>query len=191
MRRTSYLGPVLVILVAVACGVPTDRQPRPIPRDKVPRELFDPARPPATATGAATQAAVTVYMVVDDHLTPVRRDVPAPASPDTMLKALTAGVVPDEAAQNIRTALLSTMHPFVTVEPGGRLQVELTPPFLATDTHEQVLAVAQIVYTLTELPGADAVSFTVSGRAVEVPAADGTSKAGSVRRADYASVAKL
>lgn len=190
MRGPSCLGAVVIALVAVACGVPTDHQPRPIPRDRVPLELFDPAPPPTTASGATAQAAATVFMVVDDHLTPVRRDVPAPASPDTVLRVLLAGVVPDEAAQNIRTALSSATRPFVTVEPGGRLQVELTPAFLATATQEQVLAVAQIVYTLTELPGVDAVSFTVSGRAVEVPTGDGTLKSGPVRRADFASLAK-
>lgn len=184
---------VLALAVSgVGCGVPTDEGPRPIPHDRVPFELLDPAPIPTTPPGTpAGSASATVFMVAGDRLAPVPRNVPAPASPEKVLQALFDGVVPEEAARNLRSAVARTTQVSVAEEPGGRLRVELTPAFLATATDQQALAVAQIVYTLTGLPGVDSVSFTVEGRPVEVPSGDGALKSGPVRRADLASVAKL
>ena len=161
--------------MAVGCGVPTDDSPRPIPDDRVPFELLDPAPIPTTTPSAPSgRASATVFMVSGDRLFPVARNVPAPASPDKVLEALFAGVVPEEAARTLRSAIARTAQASVAGEAGGRLRVELTPAFLSAGTNEQILALAQIVYTLTGLPGVDSVSFTVSGRPVEVPAGDGT-----------------
>lgn len=188
------LRPVVVVVAAVTvgCGVPTDGSPRPIPDDRVPFELLDPAPIPTTTPSTPSgPASATVFMVAADRLSPVSRNVPVPASPDEVLQALFAGVIPEEAAKNLRSAIAPSTQASVAEEAGGRLRVELTPAFLSAATNEQILAVAQIVYTLTGLPGVDSVSFTVSGRPVEVPAGDGTLRSGALRRADFASVANL
>ena len=46
MRR---LWAAAVLVVAMACGVPTDDEPRPIPDDRVPFELLSPDPGPATS----------------------------------------------------------------------------------------------------------------------------------------------
>ena len=192
MTRPAGAALVLVALLAAGCGVPTDAQPRPIPGDRVPFELLDPEPiPTSTPSAPAGSLAATVFMVAGEGLSPVRRDVPAPASPERVLQALVSGVVPEEAARNLRSAIGATTRASVAEEGAGRLRVELSPAFLSTATNEQILAVAQIVYTLTALPGVDSVAFTVSGRPVEVPAGDGTLRSGPVRRSDFESVAKL
>lgn len=189
---TSLLRIVPILLMAVACGVPTDDGPRAIPDDRVPFGLLDAEPVPTTTPSPPTgSASVTVFLVSGDRLSPATRSVQAPVTPDTVLQALLAGVGPDETARNLRTAIAPNTRGSVTEEIPGRLRVELSAAFLSAATSEQVLAVAQIVYTLTGLPGVDSVTFTVSGRAVEVPAGDGTLKSGPVQRADFASVAKL
>jgi spore germination protein GerM len=53
----------------------------------------------------------------------------------------------------------------------------------------QVLAVAQIVFTVTELAGIHAVAFTLDGQAIAVPAANGAQVDTPVTRSQYASLA--
>lgn len=185
------LGAAVLSVAALACGVPTDSDPRAIPDDRVPFGLLDPDTPPTTSAGAtarSTTARITVFLVDGDRLTPVPRDVPAPATPDKALRALLGGTAPEETARNIRTALDAASGTSAT-GTDGLAQVELGTALPTGPGREQVLAVAQIVYTLTALPGVDAVAFTLSGRPVELPAGDGTLTSGALRRSDYASVA--
>ena len=53
------------------------------------------------------------------------------------------------------------------------------------------LAIAQIVYTVTQQPGVTGVTFTIAGKAVEVPTAAGAQVPGPVSRADYLPQAPL
>lgn len=192
LSRRVLLRAALLSLVAVACGVPTDSDPRAIPDDRVPFGLLDPEAPSTTAGGTATSttARVTVFLVDGDRLTPVPRDVPAPATPEKALRALLGGTAPEETARNLRTALDAAAGTSAT-GTGGLARVELGTALPSAAGREQVLAVAQIVYTLTALPGVDAVVFTLSGRPVELPAGDGTLTSGALRRSDYAAVAQL
>ena len=173
-----------MLLLATACGVPSDDKPRPIPDDRVPFGLLDVEPAPGLATA-------TVFMVAGDRLYPATRNVPAPLSPDKLFQALLAGVVPEEASRNIRSAIAPAVRGSVAEAVGGRLHVDLSAAFPTSTTTEHALAVAQIVYTLTSLPGVDSVTFSVLGRPVEVPAGDGTVRSGAVGRADFGSVAKL
>jgi spore germination protein GerM len=52
----------------------------------------------------------------------------------------------------------------------------------------QALGVAQIVYTLTGLPGIRRVRFVVDGQTSEVPRGDGTLSKQPVSRSDYPEV---
>ena len=193
MRRLLRVALVLVGVVALtaACGVPIDDDPRALPDDRVPFGLLDPAPPSTTTTGPTGSTPATVYMVAGDRLTAVVRQVPAPISADKVLQALLAGVRPEEAARHVGTAIAALTRGSVVEEAVGRVRVDLTPAFLSAGTSEPALAVAQIVYTVTGAPGVTSVTFAISGRAVEVPAGDGTSRSGPVGRADFATVAKL
>ena len=48
MRRRAPWRAGAVLLLAVACGVPTDGDPRQIPADRVPFDLLNPQLTPAT-----------------------------------------------------------------------------------------------------------------------------------------------
>jgi spore germination protein GerM len=190
-RRWPAAAALLAVL-ALGCGVPTDADPRPIPHERVPFGLLDenptPSTTPASPEGAVT---LTIYLVDHERLAPVTRDVSPPVGPEQALQALLAGVAPQEAAIGMRTAIAPATGVRTTAVTGSEARVDLTRAFLGRGTKEQILAVAQIVYTLTALPGLESVAFTLSGRSVEVPAADGTLRAGPLRRSDFTSVAQL
>ena len=55
------------------------------------------------------------------------------------------------------------------------------------ESTQQRLAFAQMVYTATDLPGIDAVRFSISGRSAQVPLDNATSKLDqAIDRGDYA-----
>ena len=53
------------------------------------------------------------------------------------------------------------------------------------DLTDQTLAIAQVVYTVTQQPGVTGVAFAIGGKAIEVPTAAGAQVPGPVGRADY------
>ena len=53
---------------------------------------------------------------------------------------------------------------------------------------EQLLGLAQLVYTATELGAVDTVRFEIDGQQVAVPRADGSVTDQGVRRVDYAAL---
>jgi spore germination protein GerM len=50
---------------------------------------------------------------------------------------------------------------------------------------DRTLAIAQLVYTATAIPGVNRVRFEVGGKTTEVPRGDGTLTSKPVHRADY------
>ena len=56
---------------------------------------------------------------------------------------------------------------------------------------DQTLAIAQVVYTVTQQPGVTGVTFAIGGKAIEVPTAAGAQVPGPVGRADYLPQAPL
>ncbi len=71
---------------------------------------------------------------------------------------------------------------------GGIARVDLGPAVSALPGGEQLLAVAQIVCTLTGRPGVGQVSFTLEGASLAVPKGDGSLVTSPVARDDYASL---
>lgn len=190
MRRVG--GVALVLLLAAGCGVPVDRHARPIPDDHVPFDLLNPDRSSATPAQAEPAAAtVTVYLVDGDRLVPVPRRVPNPLSPARAVEALLAGPTGDESGRGVRTAILPGAPVVVTGAADGEARVDLGPTLPAVASKDLIFIAAQVVYTLTGLPGIGSVAFTVSGRPAELPTPGGGSRGGAFRRSDYAAVANL
>jgi spore germination protein GerM len=182
-RRVTWLAAGLLCLLA-GCGVPADPAPRSIPAEEVPFGLL------GTTTTATTRAPATttalVFLVDGDRLAPVRRQVPAPATPAVVLAALAAGPTAAEAASGLRSALVTeaTLSQVIA----GMVTVRLDGDFVAADLREQVLALAQLVYTITELPGIGGVEFAFDGQPAEIPTAQGPSRTGAATRADFAAI---
>jgi spore germination protein GerM len=182
-RRVGWLAAGLLWLAA--CGVPADPGPRSIPAEEVPFGLLGTTSTTATTRLASTSRAA-VFLVEGDRLTSVRRQVPAPATPAAVLAAVAAGPTPQEAGAGLRTALVTEAT--LAQLTAGTATVQLDRDFVAADLREQVLALAQLVYTVTELPGIGGVQFTFDGQPADIPTAAGPLKTGVATRADFAAV---
>jgi Sporulation and spore germination len=160
-------GAVVLLLAGVglltACGIPNMSEPAAV------STLATPTRPASAASSypTTTGRGPEVYLVGSDaRLVPVRH-VPASGDVAAMatqaLSQLTAGPDPDEQARGLSSAIppgLSVM--LVRLKgPLAIVDVKGTDPGPATE--EAKLATAQVVLTLTSIPGVDSVLLTRNG----------------------------
>ncbi|MBK9179991.1 MAG: GerMN domain-containing protein [Acidimicrobiales bacterium] len=196
-RRVAGMGLALLGVVAVAgCGVTTEGDDRPLDATDVPAGLLDtPPSPSTTAAGPAPTALVPVptygfelYLVLDDRLVPVRRQLSGPPDLDDVLELVAAGPRPAEQDQGYRSVLGDPVVVTGTPPVGGQVTIDVGDAFTSLSGADQLLALAQVVYSVTSLPGVGRVAFTSGGAPIDVPRADGLLVAGSVSRDDYAAL---
>ena len=198
----------VTVVVAAGCGVPRDGRDRLLRPDQI---AFDPvaettsttsttttstttttiAPPPTTLAPASTTTTsppitypMVLYWVHNDMVVPVRRIVVADPTLDTIVGALSIGPDSSEVALGLRNALSGTTILSVSAV-GGTATVELDASFLSLLGNEQVLALAQIVHTITGVPGIGLVRFQLAGNDLAVPRADGEPAKRPVSRDDY------
>lgn len=186
-RRFGVLLGLVLLTVVAGCGIPVDDSARPLSADEIPPTRPKQESPPVSGVDPAA-AAVDVYFVRGSQVVAVHRNISVPPSVEGALGAMVRGPSSDERRDEIRTALTSEVRLEGTVAVGVPL-IEVTDSFSEIELDEQILALAQLVFTLTGLPGVEGVSFALSGRPVEVPTGDGTLKQGPLRREDYGPVA--
>jgi spore germination protein GerM len=182
----------VVAVALAACGIPPEKRATLAQPEDVPFDLLGP--PPDTATTSTTVPAerrdtVQVYLAQGERLVAVPRKVPAPATPEVILGVLVAGPTDVELSQGISTAILGEDVIFVRSVgvTGGIATVDLGPTF--SDVPNKILALGQIVFTLTGLPGIGRVSFTRDGAPTAVPRSNGEVTTDSVSKDDYSLVA--
>ncbi|MDA8147404.1 MAG: GerMN domain-containing protein [Actinomycetota bacterium] len=183
--RTAAL--VLASTCLAACGI-ADTAPAPISRRSVPFQLLDPT-PPTTTTTVPPAVAVpeVIYLVGPNQLlVPERRDLPLPASYDQILAALFDGPTAAEAAVGIQSFVTGSISGDTVTVAGGIATVDFRTDPIQVVGQDQILAIAQIVYTLTAQPGISGVLFQIAGQATQVPTAAGVQISGPVTRATYA-----
>ena len=189
MMTRRIAGLCLAATVLVSCGVPVDERARPLSGDEVRPSPPTEAPTPTSQAADPSLALLELFFVRESRLVPVRREAAKPSVADT-LGALTSGPTPTERSQGIRTALAGPVR-LAGMNGAAVPVVEVAQSFGQIEGEEQILALAQIVFTLTAVPGVEGVAFALSGREVEVPTGDGTLKAGPLRRDDFAAVAPL
>lgn len=191
-RRIPVLTLRLVVMVAVVaaggCGVRSDDRPRDLSASGIPYGLLEDA--PTTTTSAATpsvpRADVFVYFVKDDRMIRKVRQVNAPPTVAKALTALLFGVQEDELADGVRSAIDPTAAIQARALDPATYQVDLSAEFAKGSTSEQVLALAQIVYTATNIPDVTGVRFTLDGVPIEVPTGSGSLTSDPVNREAFA-----
>ena len=179
MRRLPLLIALLVGLVA--CGVDPQRVPERI-------EVALPSPSPTTPTGDTAGPQVVLWFLRDNRLESVRRAASG-SGPATALTLLSEGPTPEEVADGLTTAL--TPQPLAVVDgrsSDSTVTVAVSPAFTSVAGANQLRAVAQVVWTVTEFPGTEQVRFTTEGGVLEVPTDQGLTDQ-AVDRDDYASVA--
>jgi spore germination protein GerM len=184
---SSRWSRALLLLLAVllpSCGVQSQQRSEPVPTAELPTS--EERRAP---TAGASPAAVTVYFTdeaggADRRLVELQRRAEA-ATPDAAVRVLLQGSDRYGAATAIPPA---TRVRSVQVRD-GTMRIDVSEDFLRVRGTDQLLAVAQVVWTVTEFPAVDAVLLQVSGRPLPLPVDGGEVTNGPVRREQYAAFA--
>lgn len=171
MRR----WPVVVVALAVvlsACGISADTKPRDIPQGER-KELGVTANPGGgDATGKAR-----IYLLgpssggQEPLLQPVARTADTAAD---LITSLLSGPNDAEMAQQFRTAIPpGTQLRGVSLQ-SSTLRVDLSEEILRLSGNDLIDALAQIVFTASELDGVRSVKLLVNGADQQWPAGNGT-----------------
>ena len=192
---TAPLGraaPMRLLIVAVAvtlsaCGIPQDRSPRPF--DQAQTVPLQPARPASRdvlpASGQRVFFVAGVGANGAGRLVQVVRDVHATAR--EVLAELFKGPTDLERGRRVQTAIpTDTTLLDVKSEAADTIAVYLDNALSGTAGERQILAVAQIVYTVTALDGVRKVRILVNNAPREWPTEDGTPRSEPLTRFTYA-----
>jgi len=170
------------MVLATACGVPLDDRPAPIPADDIPDALVPSA---TTAPLAPARDDVLLWYVRDTSLVPVRRTIPGEAGATAALQELLAGPTIPEREGNLRTAIADPSSVVGVAVAAGTAVVTLSPSFSEIPAGDQLLAIAQLVLSMTDLRGVGRVHFEIDGQRVAVPLPDGAASSEDVVRDNY------
>lgn len=164
---------LLIALLAAACGISTDGEPRDISGDRQ-EQLAEVGR-----TNNETPAGGSRIFLVDASsaqlpvVRAVARDVRS--EPQALITSLLQGPTVSERAQRLRTAIpAGTTLLGVRYEGRGLVIVDLSANILDASGDSLVAAVSQIVYTLGELESVAGVRLDVEGEPRQWPTGDGT-----------------
>lgn len=188
MRKCLTVGAVLAFVLA-GCGIPSQAEPGVIERTSVPFGLLDPGHRPHGASDADTdEALATVYFVKAKMLFGVKRGVatgPMTSQAAAVLAALTAGPDPDEQSRGLSTAVPPSLHLNVAQFRNRQITLDIASEPSGVTAAESPLTVAQIVLSLTSLPGIDKVRLTRDHQPIEAPLADGSLTSVPLTARDY------
>ena len=185
--RSTVATVALALLVAVvlaACGVASQDEATRIAPEDVPFGLLE-DQPTTTAVQAGRTT--TLYLLTEDQLVAVDRSVPGDATLEDLLGQVITGPTEVEQRLGITTAVPAGTPASVDTNR-GIAEVDLTSSFGEIRSREQILALGQIVYTLTGQPGIGGVRFTVEGEEVTVPLSDGTLSDDPLSRDDFEAI---
>jgi spore germination protein GerM len=184
MTTRSILRLVAVAVVLCgACSIQAEQRAQVQDDDAVPFGLLDQDAPPLLppASAAATEP-VALCFVRDGELAIVESALEPPVELSDVVDALAE----PPGAGSLRSAVSDPPLVREARLAAGVARVDLVPAITALGGDEQLLAVAQLVCTLTGRPGVGPVSFTLKGAPVDVPTGDGSLTSGPVSRDDYA-----
>jgi hypothetical protein len=174
---------VLVVAAAIAllsaCGIRPDASPRDVPDGE--RSLIN----IAGASGSAASGADRIYLVApgeDRRLRSVTRDA---ASPEDLIRILLLGPNDDEIASGFSTVIPNTAELRSARTQGQLLIVDLNDAITELTSQSLMQAIAQIVYTATELDGIEAVKLKVDDQELSWPTPNGDTTTAPLRVYDY------
>jgi spore germination protein GerM len=155
-------------LVGLAgCGVPIDREPRPINQTTV-----TPAKPVPTTVAKVGGPKVAVYYLNRDRLQAEELAVEGEVSLGKAL-AFVLAAPPDDASSELRTSVPPDTQLRGVVVEDGLATIDLSGEINDIGGPAQKEAFAQIVFTALEFDEVQRVRFSVDGEPVDAPTDDG------------------
>ncbi|HET7309857.1 MAG TPA: GerMN domain-containing protein [Mycobacteriales bacterium] len=177
-----------VVVSAGGCGLPASGHIVRVDPTTVPFGLLHTAEP-GTPGPQAVGPRTSVFFVRSDRLSVGPRRVVGDNVPAEAVRLLLDGPSPAEAARGLTTDVPAGTR-LVSLDLSGPVAtVDLSSEFGTLGGSEQVLAVAQIVYTLTASRYIDSVRFAINGKPTEVPDGSGSLADTPRTRHDYAQLA--
>ena len=178
---------VAVLSPLVACGVTTSDDVEIADPSAVPFGLLEPDRVPV-ALPPAGGTVVQLYLFDPDRsvLVPVTRQVSG-VGLEAVVAELESGPTDSESLLGLQSALTDIAAIDDVDVEGSTAFVDLNEAFTTLGGSDQVIAIAQFVFTVTEWPTVDQLVVRVDGEQVEVPRDDGTLTRDPLTRADYSS----
>lgn len=190
-RAPRVLGAIAsvatVAVVLSACGVPT--QPSALPISTRPTRTRLPDTHPVEPCTKSGCINVDVYFVMPNgHLSPAARVVPPHVKLTTVVAALLDGPTPPEQVKGVVTALGRGIHLTFARVTGNSVTLDFTADFGALSGAQEVLGVAQVVYTVTSFSPGVGVTFEIAGATIDVPVETGVLWNGPVHESQYAAL---
>jgi len=192
LLRAAVIGVVAVAAAAglAGCGLGAQSNPQALSSKDVPYGLLAPASSPRTSVPGFVVAQVTIYLEgANEHLVPVHRQVAWPASLAAILNELVDGPTGRESSRGLVSPASSVGPLGVGPVKRGVVAVDLPVSFENLGGADQIVAAAQIVFTVTTFFGARGVLFFVGGQAAQVPNGNGSLTHGPSTRKDYSALA--
>lgn len=182
--HTWLTATVSSLVVLGACGV-SDDSFRTIDDDEVPYDLGQAGTTVVTVPGTTAvgiPVPVVLWFVEGQGVRAITRPS-AVVGPADVVTLLATGPVEGDP-DDVRTAITPELVTSVD-DTAPTTTVDLAPTFPELAPTEQLLAVAQIVLSITSLPTRLDVVFTIDGTPVGVPRGDGTISTEPVGAVDY------
>jgi hypothetical protein len=190
VRRLAAVA--LVALLAACSGLRSEDNDHPLADDEVPYDLLAAATttstepPPPTTTTLPWRT--NLWYVAGGRIVPAPRQLREQPDVSQVLRLLLRGPSADDQPL-VRSALDVGDATIVGRPVGGTLTIALAPDFGTRSPSEQVLALGQLLYSVTEVPGVGRVVFRIGNADLAVPLPNGQLAEGSVSRDDYAVLA--
>jgi hypothetical protein len=180
---------VLLSTLAVTAGCALGPQQEPVALSSTPGN----GRPSRQQTGAATvKVSERVYLVHNGSLVQVRRSTPLRNTHlQTVIGALFEPLRFTERNEGLRTALPRVDKPVAVHVSDHLASLQLPPGFDGLAVSEQILAVGQLVFTISANSAAFRVEFTDGKKEIPVPDGGGRLVDHPVTRADYVRIAPV
>jgi spore germination protein GerM len=187
-RHIRLVAAVVFAFALGGCGVPTERDPRPISVPTGSESGSGTATPDGGAGTESGPVEEVLYFVRDGRLVAVRRPVERMPEPQKHLEHLAAGPTDAEHDQGLSSALtgLGTTAKLRIETVTAVVDLGVQPD--SAGRSDEVLAYGQIVCTLTARPEIDSVSFHYDGEPVDVPRGDASLGRQPLTAADYRSL---
>lgn len=195
-RRVLPVAATLLAAVLLAgCGIASDDSARDIPESALPEALQNETTTTTVSADPDRTSVETLFLVQTsgdgstEELAEVRVEIETPDGPSGLPAALVQALADARPNELGLPSLTNSVPPGLEVVradlgPDGVLELDVRE-LDSVEGSGQRLAVAQIVFTLTELAGIEAVRFFGDGQPVAVPIESGTAPAGTaVRRID-------
>lgn len=183
MKRLFLSGTIAIVALAAAlsvvaggCGGGGAESGGPVPSDT-----------DTTETEPTGTNAYRIWLVRGEHLFVVTREGPETESVGAeAVKQLLAGPTDEETVADVGTVIPAGTRFLALDIDGGTATVDLTSEYESGGGSASMFArLAQVVYTLTEFPTVERVSFMLDGEPVDVFSGEGIVLEKPVTRTDY------